>query len=118
MGHVFSPSLQPLQLKTGMYLEEVRRAPEERGFTEYWGKDQCFLPSVCLLYLQSLLLLALGVSTETTHPEIYFIIFALTVDGEKKQHEHNSKEAETFRLSLAQPGEPVSAILTEFSYSR
>ena len=31
VGHVFSPSLQPLQLKTGMYLEEVRRAPEGGG---------------------------------------------------------------------------------------
>lgn len=34
VGHVFSPSLQPLQVKTGMYLEEVRRAPERWGFTE------------------------------------------------------------------------------------
>ena len=118
VGHVFSPSLQPLQVKTGMYLEEVRGAPERWGFIEQQRKDQCFLPYVCLLYLQSLLLLALGVSTETTHPEICLIIFALTVDGEKKQHKHNSKEAENFRMSLAQPGEPVSAVLTELSYSR
>lgn len=73
---------------------------------------------MCLLYLQSLLFLALGVSTETMHPETYLIIFALTVDGEKKQQKQNSKGAETFRLSLAQPGEPVSAVLTEFAYSR
>lgn len=42
VGHVFSLFLQPLQVKTGMYLEEVRRAP--------LGKEPVFL-TICVFAL-------------------------------------------------------------------
>lgn len=45
--------------------------------------------------------------------------FALNIDREKKlKHKHNSKEAETFRLSLPQPEKFVSATLTKSFYSQ
>ena len=63
-------------------------------------------------------LLALGASTETTHPGAHLPVVASTVDCEKKQHHKcNSKEAEAFGPPLAQPEEIVSEILTESSYS-
>ena len=82
------------------------------------GKGPVLL-TVCVFALFTVPSLACSRSVHWNHTSWnIFHHFALTVDGEKKQHEHNSKEAETFRLSLTQPGEPVSAILTEFSYSR
>ena len=66
VGHVFSPSLQPLQLKTGMYLEEVRRAPEGGGIHWVVGKWPVLL-TVCVFALFTVPSLACSRSVHWNH---------------------------------------------------
>ena len=53
VGHVFSPSLQPLQVKTGMYLEEVRRAPEGGGDSLSSGERTSASYCLCICFIYS-----------------------------------------------------------------